>query len=57
MRERLAHTLIDNVLSGTRHALLRAREGRAQGSVRFDLRWQNLSAELASLGLPLETGH
>lgn len=37
--------LIDSVLSGARRALLRARESRAQGSGRFDLRWQNLSAE------------
>lgn len=45
--------LIDSVLSGARHALLRAREGRAQGSGRFDLRWKNLPAELTNLGLPM----
>lgn len=48
--------LIDSVLPEIRHALLRAHEGRAQGSIRFDLRWQNLSAELMVLDLTSETG-
>jgi allantoin racemase len=42
--------VIDSVLAGTRYALSLAGPGPGPASGRFDFRWQNVSAELASLG-------
>ena len=44
--------VIDSVLAGTRQALLAATAGRTNGRGRFDVRWQQVSAEMTGLGLP-----
>jgi len=44
--------VIDSVLAGTRQALLAAAAGPGLGRDRFDVRWQQLSAAMARLGLP-----
>jgi Asp/Glu/hydantoin racemase len=44
--------VIDSVLAGTRQALLAAADAPANGRGRFDVRWQQVSAEMTSLGLP-----
>ena len=44
--------VIDSVLAGTRHALLAAADAPANGRGRFDVRWQQVSAEMTGLGLP-----
>jgi Asp/Glu/hydantoin racemase len=43
--------VIDSVLAGTRQALLAAAIGPGAGRDRFDVRWQQLSAEMTRLGL------
>ena len=44
--------VIDSVLAGTRQALLAADAGPGNGSGHFDVRWQQVSAEMTGLGLP-----
>lgn len=44
--------VIDSVLAGTRQALRAGVTARPAGSGRFDVRWQQVSAELAARGLP-----
>lgn len=44
--------VIDSVLAGTRQALLAANAGPGKGSGHFDVRWQQVSAEMTGLGLP-----
>ena len=44
--------VIDSVLAGTRQALLAATAGGTNGLGRFDVRWQQVSAEMTGLGLP-----
>ncbi len=44
--------VIDSVLAGTRQALLAATAGGTNGPGRFDVRWQQVSAEMTGLGLP-----
>ena len=44
--------VIDSVLAGTRQALLAASAGPGKGSGHFDVRWQQVSAEMSTLGLP-----
>jgi Asp/Glu/hydantoin racemase len=43
--------VIDSVLAGTRQALLAAADAPANGRGRFDVRWQQVSAEMTGLGL------
>ena len=43
---------VDSVLAGTRQALLAAADAPANGRGRFDVRWQQVSAEMTGLGLP-----
>lgn len=44
--------VIDSVLAATRQALLAAADAPANGRGRFDVRWQQVSAEMTGLGLP-----
>jgi len=44
--------VIDSVLAGTRQALLASAAGPGAGRGGFDVRWQQLSPEMARLGLP-----
>ncbi len=44
--------VIDSVLAGTRQALLAAAAGTGKGRGHFDVRWQQVSAEMTGLGLP-----
>ena len=44
--------VIDSVLAGARQALLAAADAPANGRGRFDVRWQQVSAEMTGLGLP-----
>ena len=44
--------VIDSVMAGTRQALLAATAGGTNGLGRFDVRWQQVSAEMTGLGLP-----
>ena len=44
--------VIDSVLAGTRQALLAVADAPANGRGRFDVHWQQVSAEMTGLGLP-----
>ena len=44
--------VVDSVLAGTRQALLAAAAGTGKGRGHFDVRWQQVSAEMTGLGLP-----
>lgn len=55
IQEAVGFPVIDSVLAGTQHALQSTTQADAKATGRFDVAWQNVSAELAALGLQMAT--